>query len=67
MVKVLFATRVNQPDWEEQLITEYEERIPAAIEWAKNNGFDRIRIAVLDMSIKPDFSKTLTTNSKKGV
>lgn len=58
IVKILWGTKIGDPDWEEELITECEERIPAATEWAKQNGFDRLRVAEMDDS-PPDFTGTL--------
>jgi hypothetical protein len=58
-MKILWAVRIGDEVWQEQVITEHESRIPAAMEWAKANGFDRFRIAVVDDS-KPDFTKVLT-------
>jgi hypothetical protein len=58
MIKVLFAVKIEDEDWQEQLITEHEDRIPDAEEWAKQNGFDRLRIAEIQDGI-PDFSKTV--------
>lgn len=58
-MKVLFAVRKGDADWQEQLITEQPDKIQAASEWAKKNGFDRLRIADIDLSTKPDFTKTI--------
>lgn len=58
-VKTLWATKIGDEDWQEQLITESEKDIPAASEWAKQNGFDRLRIAVIDLSTPPNFGKTV--------
>jgi hypothetical protein len=58
-MKVLFAVKENEPDYMEQLITDKEERIEAAKNWCKENGFDRLRIAEIDMNEKPDFIKTI--------
>ena len=57
--KILWATRVGAPSWQEQLITEIEERIPAASAWAKANGFDRLRVSTFAEGTKPDFTKVL--------
>ncbi len=46
--RILFAVRKGNEDWQEELITEVPERIPQASEWAKANGFDRLRIATID-------------------
>jgi hypothetical protein len=58
-VKVLFAVRIGNEDWQEELITEVEEQIGPAKAWAEANGFDRFRIADIDMSKPPDFAATV--------
>lgn len=55
---VLWGTKVGEPDYKEQLITENENQIEAAKKWAEQNGFDRLRIQNLDLSTPPDFKKT---------
>jgi hypothetical protein len=57
-MKILFAVKVGDEDWQEQLITEVEDSIPDASEWAKKNGFDRLRVADIDEGV-PDFAGTL--------
>ena len=59
MDKVLWAVRVGEPDWAEEIITEVAERIPAASEWARANGFDRLRVADVDLTTPPDFAGTV--------
>lgn len=56
--KVLFAVKNGAEDWQEELITEVEARIPAAKEWAARNGYGRFRVAVIDDS-DMDFKKTV--------
>jgi hypothetical protein len=58
-MKILFAVRKGAEDWQEELITEVESRIPAASEWAKANGFERLRVAEIDENTKPDFAATV--------
>jgi hypothetical protein len=57
-MKVLFAVPIFAEDWMEELITDVEDRIPLAAEWARANGFDRLRVADIDDSL-PDFAGTL--------
>lgn len=57
--KALFAVRVGQPDYMEELITDKAKLIEQAKEWALENGFDRLRIAVIDLDTPPDFTKTI--------
>lgn len=55
-MKVLFAVKKGDEDWQEQLITEQEERIESAKAWADSNGFDRFRVAEIADG-PPDFVK----------
>lgn len=57
--KVLYGTQIGEPEWMEQIITTDESKIAAASDWAKANGFDRLRVATIDLSVPPDFAKTL--------
>ena len=67
MVKILYAVRIGDEDWQEEIITVKEERIPAASEWALANGYDRLRVAEIGNE-RPDFTKVLNTgkSSKRG-
>jgi hypothetical protein len=56
---ILYAVKVGEPDYMEQVITTKPEHFAAAAEWARQNGFDRIRIAVIDLAEKPDFTQTI--------
>ena len=53
---VLWATKIGEPDYNEQLITENPSQIEDAKKWALANGFDRLRVLTIDNS-KPDFTK----------
>lgn len=57
-IRVLWATKIGDPDYMEQLITEDPAKIEAATAWAKANGFDRLRTSVDDGSA-PDFGKVV--------
>lgn len=63
MTKVLWATKIGAEDWEETLITEVAERIPAAKAWALANGFDRLRVAEID-DAPPDFAACVKGGAK---
>lgn len=43
-MRILFGVRRENEDWQEELITESEDRIEAAKQWAVENGFDRLRV-----------------------
>lgn len=53
--KVLYATRIGNEDWQEELLTEKEELFYQAKTWASANGFDRFRVAEIDLDVPPDF------------
>lgn len=57
--RVLFAVKVGAEDWQEQLITENPASIEAASAWARTNGFDRLRVAEIDLDVAPDFRATV--------
>lgn len=58
-IKGLFATKVGAPDYEEAFITEgHDDKIRAASEWARANGFDRLRVVTVDGSV-PDFTRAI--------
>lgn len=59
--KTLWATKVGDEDWQEQLITEVAANIPGALVWCAANGFNRTRIGETDLAERPDFTKTLNT------
>ena len=58
VMKVAFAHKNNEPEYTEILLTEVEERIPAATEWAEANGYI-VRIADVDLSTPPAFGKNV--------
>lgn len=51
-MKILWGTKVGAANWEEEIITENEELIPAARAWAEKHGYNRLRVA--EMSDKPE-------------
>lgn len=59
-IKVLWATKKGAPDSDEQIITEREERIKEASAWATANGYDRLRVATIDLSAPPEWSKVFS-------
>lgn len=58
-MKILYGTRKGEKDAFEELITEDEANIKRAILWATKNGFDRFRIAEVDLNTPPDFIRTI--------
>ena len=62
-MKALFGTRKENEDWQEELITENEDKFTEAMAWAEENGFDRFRIVTVDGSV-PDFAGCVRRNKK---
>ena len=60
-----YACEIGQPDYMESIIyecrgyTNLDELEAACVAYAEKNNIDRIRITVLDMSVKPDFAKSV--------
>jgi len=60
---VLWGTKKGDEDWEEQLIAtadttpEGKAKLEKAKAWAKQQGFDRLRVSQNDANIAPDFTK----------
>lgn len=57
---ILWGTRTSAPDGHEEIITTNEEHIEQAKMWALANGFNRLRVAYIDLDTPPSFHKTLT-------
>lgn len=60
---VLWATKIGEERWKEQIITTCKiseiGKLNKAMEWAVCNGFDRLRTNISDLSQMPNFSKTI--------
>lgn len=63
---LLYACKIGQPDYMEEILYEckgyvnQDEIMAKGKEWAAANGYDRLRISVIDLSIAPDFTKAIT-------
>ena len=57
--RILYGTRKGAPAWQEEIITNQEKRFDEAKAWAKRNGFDRFRVAVIDLRETPDYTKAI--------
>ena len=62
---LLYACKVNEPDYMEEILykcrgyTNLEELKSKGNAWAKQNGYDRVRISVVNLNEAPDFIKTI--------
>lgn len=59
-IKVLWGIRAGNEDWQEELLSEGDpsnfEKIKAM---AERDGFDRFRVALIDLTLPPDFAKVV--------
>jgi hypothetical protein len=62
---LLYACKIGQPDYMEEILFEQDgyvntdEVMSKGKEWAAKNGYDRLRLHVVDLSTPPDFAKTV--------
>lgn len=62
---ILWGTKIGDPDHMEEVLYQCkgyvnkEELMQKGKEWADANGYDRLRIAVIDLSTPPNFVKTI--------
>jgi len=57
--RVLYGTRKDNEDWQEEIISTNPAVFDKAKAWAKEQGFDRFRIDEIDLSTPPDFTKAI--------
>jgi hypothetical protein len=56
---VLYGTKVGQPDWAEDILTNNPAHLLQAKAWAEANGFNRLRVYKVDLSRAPNFAVAL--------
>lgn len=62
---LLYGVKVGDPDYMEEILYEcrgyinIDELRAKGNAWANANGYDRLRISVVDLNVKPDFTKTI--------
>ena len=62
---LLYGCKIYEADHMEEILyqckgyTNQEELLKKGQEWAKNNGYDRLRISVIDLSIAPNFIQAI--------
>ena len=66
---LLYGCKIGEPDYMEDILyqckgyTNKDELMTKGKEWADKNGYDRLRISIIDLSIKPDFVKAINPNT----
>lgn len=62
---LLYGCKVSEPSYMEEILyqckgyTNLEELLAKGQQWADNNGYDRLRISVIDLNIAPNFINTI--------
>ena len=62
---LLYGCKIGQPDYMEEILYQCrgyvnkDELLTNGKAWAAKNGYDRLRISVLDLGTPPDFISTI--------
>jgi len=62
---LLYGCKIGQPNYMEEILYQckgwvnQDEVMAKGKEWAANNGYDRLRISVVDLAIPPNFKKAI--------
>lgn len=62
---LLYGCKIGEPSYMEEILYECkgwvnkDELMSKGKEFAAKYGYDRLRISVIDLSIKPDFTKAI--------
>ncbi len=56
---LLYGVRNGNEDWQEELLTTNPDAFERVKELAAADGFGRFRVATIDLSVPPDFTKVL--------
>lgn len=62
---LLYGCKIGEPSYMEEILyeckgyTNREELLAKGQAWAKNNGYDRLRISVIDLGIAPNFVQAI--------
>jgi hypothetical protein len=62
---LLYGCKIGQPDYMEEILyqckgyTNKDELIKKGEAWAAANGYNRLRVSVIDLSTPPNFANTV--------
>ena len=62
---LLYGCKIGEPKYMEEILyqckgyTNKKELMEKGKQWAEKNGYDRLRISEIDLTQKPDFTKTI--------
>lgn len=57
--KILYGVKLDNEDWQEEVLCTQEERFEEVKILASKDGFNRFRVAKINLIEKPDFRKTV--------
>ncbi len=66
---LLYGCKIGEPNYMEEILyqckgyTNKDELMNKGKQWAENNGYDRLRISVINLSIPPNFTRTVNVRS----
>lgn len=62
---LLYGCKIGDPSYMEEILyqckgyTNKDDLMKKGQEWAAKNGYDRLRISVVELSIPPNFTKSI--------
>lgn len=62
---LLYGCKIGEPNYMEEILYQCkgwvnkDEVMAKGKIWAEKNGYDRLRISIVDLSIPPNFAKTI--------
>jgi hypothetical protein len=62
---LLYGCKIGQPDYMEEILYQCkgyvnkDEVMAKGTQWAKDNGYDRLRISVIDLNTPPNFLQAI--------
>jgi hypothetical protein len=62
---LLYGCKIGEPKYMEEILyqckgyTNKKELMEKGKQWAEKNGYDRLRISEIDLTQKPNFTKTI--------
>jgi hypothetical protein len=62
---LLYGCKIGEPNYMEEILyqckgyTNKDELLAKGKEWADKNGYDRLRISIVDLSTPPNFIKAI--------
>lgn len=62
---LLYGVKNENEDWQEEILCSFPEAFERVKVLAAKDGFGRFRVASINLSAPPDFTKVLNTNLRR--